>query len=135
MVVVVEVEGNAPPVTLVGEAAPQPAPLPEMTAEALGFALAPLSPALRSEFQIAPSVTEGLVVTAITRSSLAEERGFQPGDVILRVGTASDQPPLATVQDIDARLVAELASGRTVALLFVALPDGQTRFEWVRLVP
>ncbi|MCC6735307.1 MAG: Do family serine endopeptidase [Bauldia sp.] len=135
MVAVVEVEGNAPPVAIAGEATPRPVPFPEMTAEVLGFTLAPITPALRSEFEIAPSVTGGLVVTAVASSSLAAERGFQPGDVILRVGTAADQPPLATVAEIDARLVEELEAGRTVALLFVALPDGRTRFEWVRLEP
>ncbi|MCW5716447.1 MAG: Do family serine endopeptidase [Bauldia sp.] len=132
---IAEVAANQPAVAVVGDPVPEPAPLPEMSAQALGLTLAPITPELRSEFEIVPALTEGVVVTAVTPSSLAAERGFQPGDIILRVGTTSDQAPITTAEDVDARLVAEVAAGRTVALLFVATPDGDTRFEWVRLQP
>jgi len=135
MVQIAEVTANQPTVAIVGEPTPEPAPLPEMSAQALGLILAPITPALRSEFAIDPEITTGVVVTEVTRSSLAAERGFRPGDVILRVGTASNQAPITDAADVDARLVAEVEAGRTVALLFVATPDGGTRFEWVRLQP
>ncbi len=135
MVRIAEVTANQPTVAIVGEPVPEPAPLPEMSAQALGLMLAPITPELRSEFAIVPALTDGVVVTGVTPSSLAAERGFEPGEIILRIGTASNQAPITSAADVDARLVAEVEAGRTVALLFVATPDGVTRFEWVRLQP
>jgi serine protease Do len=135
MVEIREIAADEPTVAVVGEPAPAPTPIGEMTAQALGLLLAPITPELRSQYEIVPAVTDGVVVTAVAPSSLAAERGFQPGDIILRVGTASGQAPIDEVADVDQRLADEVDAGRTVALLFVATPDGGTRFEWVRLQP
>jgi serine protease Do len=52
----------------------------------LGMNLAPLSPAVRQEFNLAQTTNHGVVVSGVNASSDASDKGLQRGDVIVRAG-------------------------------------------------
>jgi serine protease Do len=50
-----------------------------------GLSLEPLTPALREQHEIAPSITHGVVVTGVQSGSSAARAGLRPGDVLLEL--------------------------------------------------
>jgi serine protease Do len=92
----------------------------ESSAESGGLSLAPLNLAARSRFNIDDSVT-GVVVTGVAAGSEAEEKGFQPGTVIVAVGNNE----VLTPDDVTAGIAAAREAGRESVLLLVADAQGQ----------
>ncbi len=92
----------------------------ESSAESLGLSLMPLNAAARSRFNIDEAIT-GVVVTGVASGSEAEEKGFQPGTVIIAVGNDEVQTP----DDVTAGIEAAREAGRESVLLLVADAQGQ----------
>ena len=94
----------------------------------VGFDVAPLDDARRSEFAIEQGV-EGVVVTAVNDGSDASQKGFLPGLVITEV----NQKKIATVADVADLVGAAKEAGRPAVLFKVTDPTGGSRFIAVRL--
>lgn len=94
----------------------------------VGFDVAPLDDARRTEFAIGASV-KGVVVTAVNDGSDASEKGFLPGLVITEV----NQKKIATVADVADLVGAAKEAGRPAVLFKVTDPTGASRFIAVRL--
>jgi serine protease Do len=93
---------------------------PKSTALAgLGVQIAPISPATRSRYQIAPD-QKGVVITGVKTDSVAAQRGLQPGNVIMEV----QQEPVATTADVEQKLSRARAAHRKSVLLLVQTQDG-----------
>ena len=115
-----------------------PAPEPQVTvlpnpealglSELVGFEVAPLDPASRTEFAIGQDV-QGVLVTTVTDGSDAYDKGFLPGLVIIEV----NQRPVGSVEDLT-RLVSDAKeAGRPAVLFKVTDPAGASRFIAVKL--
>jgi serine protease Do len=123
---------NAAPAT------PAPAPAPEETVveevqppglpEIVGFDVAPLDEARRSEFGIPPEES-GIVVTSVKRGSDADQKGFIPGLVVTEV----NQEQIATVDELTELVGQAREAGRPAVLFKVTDPTGTSRFIAVRL--
>ena len=100
---------------------PQAAPKPsETNVSSLGLGLAPLTAAMRQQFNLDESVN-GVLVATVEPNSEAAEKGIRPGDVIVSVGSTDVRSPT----DV-ARGIAEARSaGRDNVLLLVADANGQ----------
>jgi serine protease Do len=81
-----------------------------------GLNLAPMSPALRSRYDI-PANVNGVVVTGVAAGG---DRRFQPGFVIMRVGNA----PAASVAAVDNAVKAARAANAKSVFLLVWTPQG-----------
>ena len=115
-------EGPTPPV------ADEPAgPAPGLQ-ELVGFDVAPLDEARRSEFAIGANV-DGVVVTAVNDGSDASQKGFLPGLIITEV----NQKKIGTVADVTDLVGAAKEAGRPAVLFKVTDPTGASRFIAVRL--
>ena len=101
-----------------------PPGLPEL----VGFDLAALDEARRTEFGIDADLA-GVVVTAVTPGSDAADKGFSPGQVIVEV----NQKPVTSVDDVTVAVNAAKDEGRPAVLFKVSDPTGQQRFVAVRL--
>jgi serine protease Do len=108
------------------DTAPEP-PLP-VVAGPLGLTLADLTPALREKYEIAGDV-KGVIVTDVAEDSPSFEKRVQPGDVIVEIS----QEPVATPDDVKARIEALKKDGRKSALLLLANKDGDLRFVAVNI--
>lgn len=115
--------GEALPPSLEEPAGPAPG-----LKELVGFDVAPLDRALRTEFAIEADV-EGVVVTAVNDGSDASQKGFLPGLVITEV----NQKRVATVADVTDLVGAAKEAGRPAVLFKVTDPTGASRFIAVRL--
>ncbi|HEV7370868.1 DegQ family serine endoprotease [Arenibaculum sp.] len=108
-------------------AAAEDAPAQENGVEGpLGLELSELTPELRRQYGIEDG-TEGVVVTGVERDSVAAEQGFQPGDVIRRIGGEKIETPDEVSAQIDAAREADRNSvlvlrERQGNALFAALP-------------
>lgn len=94
----------------------------------LGMTLAPITPELRQRFDLDQSLT-GAVVVRVAPDSPAARSGFQPGDVITRVGQAEvDEPSDVTDAVEQARQSKKdsvlLLRRRDESSIFVPLPVG-----------
>lgn len=87
------------------------APAPEPV---LGMGVTPLTPALRKQFNLPPSV-KGMLVTELDRAGEAAKRGMQPGDVILE----ANQNPVESIAALKQALADAKKAGNQFALLRV----------------
>jgi serine protease Do len=93
----------------------------------LGLGLAAITPEARERLNLEGEI-EGVLVTQVTPESPADEKGIEPGDVIVSV---NQQPVREPRQLIEAVRKAGTAGDKQVLLLIVR--DGQQRFEAVPL--
>ena len=84
--------------------------------------------AFRSSCCIAPEVA-GIVVTAVTGGSDADQKGFIPGLIITEV----NQKLVGTVDEVNELVSAAKEAGRPAVLFKVTDPTGTARFIAVRL--
>ncbi|MGV3491211.1 MAG: Do family serine endopeptidase [Devosia sp.] len=116
------------------EAAPVPAPesevvpIPEELADLVGFEIAPLDAALRTEFAIAEN-QDGVVITTVRTGSDAAQKGIIPGLLVTEV----NQRQVATVDELSQLVSEAREAGRPAVLFKVSDPTGLTRFIAVRL--
>jgi serine protease Do len=96
-----------------GGATPAPAK-PKTKLSQLGLSLSPLDNDARAEFKL-PGGVQGVVVTDVIPDSLAAEKNFQAGDVIVSV---QDQP-VRTPADFQRRVDADAKAGKKVEILLV----------------
>jgi serine protease Do len=96
--------------------------------QTLGLTLEALTEEGRSEYGIGDGI-EGVLVTAVDPGSQAEEKGIQAGDVVLEVS----QEPVATPEDVTARVEQLKTEGRRSALFLVASRDADMRFVAIRI--
>lgn len=84
------------------------------TADVLGMSLSVLTDDLRAELGVAAD-TDGLAVTEVDETSEAFEKGLRAGDVITEAG----QQKVASIADLENRIVAAEEAGRKSLLLLV----------------
>ena len=93
---------------------------PRATALAgLGVQIAPISPATRGRYQIAPD-QKGVVITGVKNDGIGAQRGLQPGNVIIEV----QQEPVATPAEVEQKFSRARAAHRKSVLLLVQTQDG-----------
>ena len=92
----------------------------EKSLDTLGLKMAPLSPELRSRFNL-PDDARGVVVTEVTDGGPASQRDVQPGDLILELG----QNEVKTPDDVIGRT--KEAQGQKRRSVLVLLQRGADR--------
>lgn len=95
---------------------------PPARIEVLGMVLTPIDLATRDAMGLAPGTT-GLLVREVVTGSEAETKGLRAGDIITEAG----QEPVATPEDLQARIVAARQAGRRTLLLMIR-SQGEPRF-------
>ena len=85
--------------------------------------LADIDEATRTKYALAKEGA-GVVITAVTPSSGAAEKGIEPGTVIKEVA----QEPMAKAADVAKKIASLKNSGRKNALLLLASATGELRF-------
>jgi serine protease Do len=103
------------------DTAPEPA-MPVIS-DPLGLTLADLTPELRTEFKVKAEI-EGVLVTNVADGSIAADKRIKPGDVIVAIS----QEPVATSDEVEARIEALKQDGRKSALFLLANSNGDKRF-------
>jgi serine protease Do len=106
-----ELAGDKPKV------APEAAARPEVSK---GLSVDAITPRIREQLQLPPSLKQGIVVTSVAPGSTAAESGLSPGDVIVEV----NKQPVPNVQAF--RDIYKKAGGKSVLLLIYR--EGRTRF-------
>ncbi|MEL6373276.1 MAG: Do family serine endopeptidase [Pseudomonadota bacterium] len=91
--------------------------------ELLGLSLTPLTPALRSKYNLKADLN-GVVVTKVDPSAAAASKNIKVGDVIVEAA----QRPVKTVKDISAGIERMKSLGRGAILLQVENAKGDLRF-------
>ncbi len=91
------------------------------TGEMLGLTLSPITPELTEEYGL--DDRPGLVITAIDPASDGAGKGLSEGDLITDAG----QQPVATLDELQARIDNAVEAGQTSLLLLVRR-DGNPRF-------
>jgi serine protease Do len=94
------------------------------SANAAGLGLSSLTPETKKSFNISENVVAGAVVTKVDPDSDAADKGMQPGDVVLRVGSRTVRTPA----DFQAGVAEAKKAGRSSVLLLVAHNQGSTGF-------
>ena len=89
-------------------------------ASSLGLGLAPLSPAMRRQFNLDESM-DGVLISSVDPDSEAADKGLRPGNVIVSVGNNDVHAPSDVVQGIATAREAD----RENVLLLVADARGQ----------
>lgn len=116
------------PTPALPEAVDEPAgPAPGLDA-LVGFDVAPLDEANRSEFAIDDAV-DGVLVTTVIDGSDAYDKGFLPGLVIVEV----NQKKVQTVGELNQLVGDAKEAGRPAVLFKVTDPTGASRFIAVKL--
>jgi len=85
-----------------------------------GLSLDAISPRIRQQLQLPPSIKQGVVVTGVAPGSTAQESGLAPGDVIVEV----NKRPINSVQEF--RDGYQKGTGKSVLLLIYR--EGRTRY-------
>ncbi|MEO1397476.1 MAG: Do family serine endopeptidase, partial [Pseudomonadota bacterium] len=93
------------------------------TVRALGMTLEDLSDENRDSYAIGPEVA-GVLITAVEKDTMAEEKGIKPGSVISEVG----QESVKTAVDVSKRLDELKKEGRSKVLLLISSKDGEPSF-------
>ena len=106
-------------------AAPGVAPA---AARVLGMSLAPLTPAVRQQYDVGATVRGGVVVTRVASDSDAARSGIRPGFVIQRAGDRN----VSTAADVQAAVAEARALKRPGVLLLINM-GGRTTFALVKL--
>jgi serine protease Do len=106
----------------------EPEGLEPLGTQTLGLTLEALSEENRTEYGVGEGV-EGVLVTAVEPGSPADEKGIQPGDVVMEVS----QEPVAAPEDVAARIDQLRSEGRRSALFLVASQNDDMRFVAVRI--
>jgi serine protease Do len=96
--------------------------------DALGLALAAITPELRQKFDIDENVTQGVIVTAVDDSGPAAEKGVKPGDIVVEVG----QEEVKTPADVQAKVQKAKQANRK-SILFLVDRQGEMRFIALRI--
>jgi len=134
------IANNGQPTPATPDATVDSGPVPEDTATAneetpppalediVGFDVAPLDEAKRSEFGIAPEAS-GIIVTGVKSGSDADQKGFIPGLIVTEV----NQKEIATVDELNELVGQAREAGRPAVLFKVTDPTGASRFIAVRL--
>jgi serine protease Do len=94
------------------------------SANAAGLGLSSLTPEAKKNFNIADNVVVGAVITKVDPDSDAADKGLQPGDVVMRVGSRIVRTPA----DFQTGVAEAKKGGRTSVLLLVAHSQGGTGF-------
>ena len=84
-----------------------------------GLSVAPLTPALRSRYEL-PDNVNGVLITNVARSTPAARLGLRAGFVITRVNTRN----VTSAADLRAVVAAAKQAGRPSVLLFIRTPQG-----------
>jgi len=103
-------------------------PTPQGLRDLVGFDVAPLDEARRSQFGLAPEA-DGVVVTEVAGGSDADRKGVIPGLVVTEV----NQKQVATVDELNSLVDEAREAGRPAVLFKVTDPAGTSRFIAVRL--
>jgi len=114
--------GNRPDDKVASDA-PNPAPGPVATGNAMGLGLASLTPEARKTFNL-NEATAGVVITKVDPNSDAADKGLQPGDVVQKVGSKIVHTPA----DVQLGVAEAQKGGRKTVLLLVASAQGGSRF-------
>lgn len=94
----------------------------------LGMSLVKLDDAQRKQYEISADV-EGVVISAVTAKSAAEEKRIKAGDVIVEFAQEVVKAPA----DIQKKIDKLRQQGRKNALLMLAAPSGELRFVTLRI--
>ena len=94
------------------------------SANAAGLALSSLTPEARRTYGVAESVNSGAVITKVDPDSDAADKGLQPGDVVLKVGSRMVRTPA----DFQSGVAEAKKGGRSSVLLLVQRSQGGTAF-------
>ena len=90
--------------------------------ETLGMELSPITPELRSQFEINEK-TKGVVITKVDDGSPAAERGLRPGEVIVEI----NQEQVTNPQQVANKVKEAKTQGRRGVLVMVDR-QGEQRF-------
>jgi len=93
------------------------------TRSLLGLTLSELSEEAREGTKI-PEDLNGLIISEVESGSAAQDKGIQPGEVVVEIG----QEPVETLDAAEKQIAALKKEGRKNALLMVASPTGDIRF-------
>lgn len=94
------------------------------SASAAGLGLSSLTPETKRAFNVSDSVSSGAIITKVDPDSDAADKGLQPGDVVLRIGTR----PVKSPADFQAGVAEAKKGGRNSVLLLVQRGQGGTAF-------
>jgi serine protease Do len=93
------------------------------SASAMGLGLSSLTPEARKAYNLGDDVA-GVVITKVDPDSDAADKGLQPGDVVVKIGSRSVKTPA----DVQSGIVEAQKGGRKSVLLLVARQSGGTGF-------
>jgi serine protease Do len=99
------------------------------TGSAMGLGLASVTADARKTYNLGEAIN-GVVITKVDPASDAADKGLQPGDVVMKVGSRMVKTP----QDVQAGIAEAQKGGRKSVLLLVA-SQGASRFIAVDIAP
>ena len=94
------------------------------SANAAGLALSSLTPESKKAYNVGENVSAGAVITKVDPDSDAADKGLQPGDVVLKVGSKVVKSPA----DFQTGVAEAKKGGRSSVLLLVQRNQGGTAF-------
>ncbi len=100
----------------------------ESTIDALGLRLSSITPKLKKKYSLDKDL-KGVVVTKVTESGPAAEKGIRPGDVIVEIS----QQEVAEPADIEKKVAEAEKAGRKSVLLLLEGGQGGLRFVAIRI--